>query len=247
MIFWVSSMDLINSLIDNYNWPIFSAFLLGILTSISPCPLATNITAVAFISRNIKTPKYTIVSGFFYTLGRSVSYTSLAALIYFGLSSFQISRIFQRWGDKVLGPILIVIGLIMFDVIRINFKNSNQAVEKIKLWLSDKGYLGSLALGMLFALAFCPYSGVLFFSVFIPLIISSASWLFLPSIFALGTGLPVIIFSFFIAFSLGAVSKAFQTVQRVEKWLRYGVAAIFILTGLYYMQYSVKYLVGYFG
>lgn len=235
-------MDLINSLIDNYNLPILTAFLLGILTSISPCPLATNITAVAFISKDIKTPKHTILSGLFYTLGRGISYTLLATLIYFGLSSFKVSIIFQGWGDKVLGPGLIIIGLIMFDLIKFNLKTSGKT-EKIKLWLSNKGYLGSLALGMLFAFAFCPYSGVLFFGVLIPLIIKSASGLLLPSIFALGTGLPVIIFSFLIAYSIKTVSKAFQSVQKVEKWLRYGVAAIFILAGLYYTQYLVIYLI----
>jgi cytochrome c biogenesis protein CcdA len=235
-------MDLINSLIDSYNFPILTAFLLGILTSISPCPLATNITAVAFISKDIKTPKHTILSGLFYTLGRGISYTLLATLIYFGLSSFQVSRIFQGWGDKILGPVLIIIGLIMFDVIKINLKTSGKT-EKIKLWLADKGYFGSLALGMLFAFAFCPYSGVLFFGVLIPLILKSASGLLLPSIFALGTGLPVIIFSFLIAYSMKTVSRAFQSVQKIEKWLRYGVATIFILTGLYYTQYLVTYLI----
>jgi cytochrome c biogenesis protein CcdA len=235
-------MDLINSLIDSYNFPILMAFLLGILTSISPCPLATNITAVAFISKDIKTPKHTILSGLFYTLGRGISYTLLATLIYFGLSSFQVSRIFQGWGDKILGPVLIIIGLIMFDVIKINLKTSGKT-EKIKLWLADKGYFGSLALGMLFAFAFCPYSGVLFFGVLIPLILKSASGLLLPSIFALGTGLPVIIFSFLIAYSMKTVSRAFQSVQKIEKWLRYGVATIFILTGLYYTQYLVTYLI----
>jgi cytochrome c biogenesis protein CcdA len=235
-------MDLINSLIDNYNLPMLTAFLLGILTSISPCPLATNITAVAFISKDIKTPKHTILSGLFYTLGRGISYTLLATLIYFGLSSFKVSSIFQGWGDKVLGPVLIIIGLIMFDVIKINLKTSGKT-EKIKLWLSAKGYFGSLALGMLFAFAFCPYSGVLFFGVLIPLILKSYSGLLLPSIFALGTGLPVIIFSFLIAYSMKTVSMVFQSVQKVEKWLRYGVAAIFILTGLYYSQYLVIYLI----
>lgn len=234
-------MDLINSLIDNYNIPTLTAFLLGILTSISPCPLATNITAVAFISKDIKTPRHTILSGLFYTLGRGISYTLLATLIYFGLSSFKISSIFQGWGDKVLGPILIIIGLIMFDVIKINLNTENKT-EKIKLWLANKGYLGSLALGMLFAFAFCPYSGVLFFGVLIPLILKSASGLLLPSIFALGTGLPVIIFSFLIAYSMKTVSKVFQSVQKVEKWLRYGVAGIFILTGLYYMQFLVQFI-----
>ena len=235
-------MDLINSLIDNYNLPILTAFLLGVLTSISPCPLATNITAVAFISKDIKTPRHIILSGLFYTLGRSISYTLLAMLVYFGLSSFEISRIFQGWGDKALGPVLIIIGLIMLDVIKINLGNSVKT-EKIKLWLSGKGYLGSLALGMLFALAFCPYSGVLFFGVLIPLILKSASGLLLPSIFALGTGLPVIIFSFLIAYSMKTVSKAFRSVQKAEKWLRYSVATIFILAGLYYLQYLVIYLI----
>jgi len=236
-------MDLINSLIDNYNLPALSAFLLGILTSISPCPLATNITAVAFISKDIKTPKHTILSGLFYTLGRGISYTLLAVLIYFGLSSFQVSQIFQGWGDKVLGPVLILIGLIMFGVIKINLKNNNQTIEKIKLWLSNKGYLGSMALGMLFAFAFCPYSGVLFFGVLVPMTFKSAGGLLLPPLFALGTGLPVIIFSFFIAYSMQVVSRAFQVVQKVEKWLRYGVASVFIITGIYYTQYLIKYFI----
>jgi len=236
-------MEIINSLIDNYNIPALSAFLLGILTSISPCPLATNITAIAFISKDIKTPKHTILSGLFYTLGRGISYTLLATLIYFGLSSFQVSRIFQGWGDKVLGPVLIIIGLIMFGVIKINLKNNSQMIEKIKLWLADKGYLGSLALGMLFAFAFCPYSGVLFFGVLIPLVLKSTAGLLLPPLFAIGTGLPVIIFSILIAFSMQAVGKAFNAIQKIEKWLRYGVASVFLLTGVYYLQYLYKYLI----
>lgn len=235
-------MDVINSLIDHYNLPMLTAFLLGILTSISPCPLATNITAVAFVSKDIKIPKHTILSGVFYTLGRGISYSLLATFIYFGLSSFKISSIFLGWGDKVLGPVLIIIGLIMFDVFKINLKTSDKT-EKIQLWLSNKGYLGSLALGMLFAFAFCPYSGVLFFGVLIPLILKSASGLLLPLFFALGTGLPVIIFSFLIAYSMKTVSKAFKSVQKAEKWLRYGVAMIFISTGLYYTQYLIQFII----
>jgi cytochrome c biogenesis protein CcdA len=235
-------MDIINSLIDNYNLPALSAFLLGILASISPCPLATNITAVAFISKDIKTPKNTILSGIFYTLGRGISYTLLATLIYFGFSSFQIASIFQSWGEKILGPILIIIGFIMLRIIKINLKNNNQTIEKIKLRLAGKGYLGSLALGMLFALAFCPYSGILFFGILMPLILNSTGGLILPTLFAVGTGLPVMIFSILIAFSMQAVGKAFSAVQKIEKWLRYGVASIFILTGIYYSQFLVKYL-----
>ena len=234
---------MISNLIDGNNIPVLSAFLLGILTSISPCPLATNVTAVAYISKDIKTPKYTIFSGLFYTLGRGISYTLLAALIYFGLSAFQISRMFQGWGDKILGPVLIIIGLIMFGLISFNPKGNSQVIEKTKLWLASKGYLGSLALGMLFAFAFCPYSGVLFFGLLIPLVVKSSSGLILPIIFALGTGLPVIIFSFIIAYSIQTVGKAFNIIHKIEKWLRYGVASIFILTGIYYTQYLIKYLI----
>lgn len=236
-------MDFINILIDNYNIPLLTAFLLGILTSISPCPLATNITAIAYISKEIKTVKNTLLNGLFYTLGRGISYTLLATLIYFGLSSFQISGIFQGWGDKVLGPILILIGLIMFGIIKINFGTKNEKIEKLKEWLAGKGYIGSLLLGILFALAFCPYSGVLFFGVLIPLVLNSSESLLLPPVFALGTGLPVIIFSFLIAFSMQKVSRAFQIAQKVEKAMRHTVASVFLIAGAYYLQFLVKYLI----
>ena len=236
-------MDFINILIDNYNIPLLSAFLLGVLTSISPCPLATNITAIAYISKEINTAKNTLFNGLYYTLGRGISYTLLATLIYFGLSSFQISRIFQGWGDKVLGPVLIIIGLTMFGVIKIKFNGHNQKIEELKKWLAGKGYIGSLLLGVIFALAFCPYSGVLFFGGLIPLVLKSTESLILPPIFALGTGLPVIIFSFLIAFSMRKVSQAFHMVQKVEKVMRYIVASVFIISGVYYLQYLVKYLI----
>jgi cytochrome c biogenesis protein CcdA len=235
-------MDVINNLIDTYNIPVLTAFLIGILTSISPCPLATNITAIAYISRNIKTPKHTLLNGLLYTLGRGISYTVLATLIYFGLSSFQISRIFQGWGDKVLGPVLIIIGLIMFGVIKINIGKGNEKIQKLKEYLATKGYLGSLLLGMLFALAFCPYSGVLFFGMLIPLVVRSSEGLLLPPLFALGTGLPVIIFSLFIAFGIKYLSKALLVVTKIEKIMRYTVAGIFVLTGLYYLQYLIKFI-----
>jgi len=236
-------MDLINSLIDNYNIPILTAFLLGVLTSISPCPLATNITAIAYISKEIKNAKHTLTNGLMYTIGRGISYTLLATLIYFGLSSFQIASIFQGWGDKVLGIVLILIALVMFGVIKINLGGHNDKIEKVKEWLAKKGYVGSLLLGMLFALAFCPYSGVLFFGVLIPLVLKSTESLLLPPIFALGTGLPVILFSFLIAFSMEKLGRTFQVMQKIEKVMRYGIASVFMITGIYYLQFLIKYII----
>jgi cytochrome c biogenesis protein CcdA len=235
-------MNTINYFIDTYNIPVLTAFLIGILTSISPCPLATNITAIAYISKDMRTPRHTLTNGLLYTLGRGISYTILAALIYFGLSSFQISRIFQGWGDKVLGPVLILLGLIMFGVIRINLPTCGKKIEKLKSWIATKGYLGSLLLGMLFAFAFCPYSGVLFFGVLTPLVLKSGEGLFLPPFFALGTGLPVIIFSIILAFSIQKVGQALAVVSKIEKIMRYLVSSTFIAVGAYYTRYLVIYL-----
>ena len=236
-------MEFFNTLIDQYNFPLLSAFILGVMTSISPCPLATNITAIAYISKDIKTPKYTLISGLMYTLGRAISYTLLATLIYFGLSTFAIASIFQGWGDKVLGIVLILISLTMFGVIKINLGSKSEKVEKIKEWLASKGYLGALLLGMLFALAFCPYSGVLFFGILTPLVLKSTGGLLLPPLFAIGTGLPVIIFSFILAFGVGKVGKVYNAMAKIEKVMRYGVATIFMITGIYYLQYLIKYII----
>lgn len=236
-------MDLINALIDNYNIPILTAFLLGVLTSISPCPLATNITAIAYISKELKTSKKTLLNGVFYTIGRGISYTLLATLIYFGFSSFSISKIFEGWGDKVLGPILIIFSLIMFGVIKIKINSKNARIDKLKEWLAKKGYLGSLLLGVLFALAFCPYSGVLFFAILIPMVISSTESLLLPLFFALGTGLPVIVFSLLLAFSMQKIGQVFNLAQKIEKIMRYLVASIFLIAGLYYINILIKFLI----
>jgi cytochrome c biogenesis protein CcdA len=236
-------MEFLNTLIDQYNFPLLTAFVLGIMTSISPCPLATNITAIAYISKDIKTARHTLISGLIYTLGRGISYTLLATLIYFGFSAFSIASIFQGWGDKILGIVLILISLIMFGVIKINFGSKSEKVEKAKEWLATKGHIGTLLLGMLFALAFCPYSGVLFFGMLVPLVLGSTESLLLPPVFALGTGLPVIIFSFILAFSVGKLTKMYNAMAKIEKVMRYGVATVFLIAGIYYLQFLVKYLI----
>jgi len=236
-------MDYLNFIIDYYNLPLITAFILGVMTSISPCPLATNITAIAYISKDVKTAKHSLMSGLIYTLGRAISYTLLATLIYFGLSTFQIASIFQGWGDKILGIVLILISLVMFGIIKINFGSKSEKIEKLKEWLMTKGYIGTLFLGILFALAFCPYSGVIFFGILIPLVLSSPERLLLPPLFALGTGLPVVIFSFILSFSIEKVGKMYNMMSKIEKVMRYSVATVFLLTGIYYLQYLVKYLI----
>ncbi|MDV7186285.1 aromatic aminobenezylarsenical efflux permease ArsG family transporter [Lutibacter sp. TH_r2] len=228
-------MDVLQSLLDTYNIPILSALLLGLMTSISPCPLATNITATAFISKNISNKKKVFLSGIIYSSGRAFSYTLIGLILFFGASKFHIARFFQQNGEKYLGPLLILVGLIMLNVIRLNFLGKSNFTEKLSQKFSDKGLLGSFVIGVLFALAFCPYSGALYFGMLIPMTISSAEGLYLPIVFALGTGLPVVLFTYLLAFAAGSVGLFYTKIKIVEKWMRMIAGVVFILTGVYYV------------
>ncbi|MDD2284583.1 MAG: aromatic aminobenezylarsenical efflux permease ArsG family transporter [Paludibacter sp.] len=227
-------MEFLQNILENTEYSIVAALVLGLMTAISPCPLATNISAIGFISRDIEDSKRVFMSGLVYTLGRVITYTGLAVILYFGASQMQISMIFQGWGEKLLGPILIIIGLFMLDVIKLKFPGLSGLTEKIGN-RSKGNYWSSLLLGIVFALAFCPYSGVLYFMMLIPMTISSASGLFLPVVFAVATGIPVIIFAWFLAYAVGNVGKLYSKIKTFEIWFRRIVSVLFILVGLYYV------------
>jgi len=228
-------MEFLQSLLDNYNIPILSAFLLGLMTAISPCPLATNITATAYISKNITDKRKVFLSGIVYSLGRAFSYTSIGLILFFGASKFHLARFLQQNGEKYLGPLLIIIGLIMLNIIRLKFLQKSNFTEKLSEKFSDKGMWGSFVIGVLFALAFCPYSGALYFGILIPITISSVEGLYLPIVFAIGTGLPVILFTYLLAFAAGRVGVFYNKIKIIEKWMRYIAGVVFVLTGIYYV------------
>jgi cytochrome c-type biogenesis protein len=228
-------MDFLQSLLESYTIPILSAFLLGLMTAISPCPLATNITATAFISKNIASKRKVFLSGLLYSLGRAFSYTAIGLILYFGASKFHIARFFNQNGEKYLGPLLIIIGLIMLNVIKLNFLGNSNFQEKLSEKFKEKGLLGSFLIGVIFALAFCPYSGALFFGMLIPMTIASAEGLYLPLVFAFGTGLPVILFTYLLAFTAGKVGVFYNQITKIEKVMRAVAGIVFVLTGLYYV------------
>lgn len=227
-------MEFLQNLLDNNNIPFLSAFLLGIMTAISPCPLATNITAIGFISKDLENRKQIFYNGLWYTLGRAISYTLLGIILYFGASKFQIAKLFQSNGEKFLGPLLIIVGILMLDIIKIKFPGFSSLSDKIGK-NNRSNWWSALLLGIVFALAFCPYSGVLYFGMLIPMTISSASGLFLPFVFAIATGLPVIIIAYLLAFSISSVGGFYNKVKIFEKWFRKVVAVLFILVGFYYI------------
>ena len=214
--------------------PWLTALLLGLMTAISPCPLATNITAVGFISRDIENRNRVFINGLLYTLGRAITYTVIALVIYFGADQLKFGGFFQRYGEKIVGPLLIIIGLFMLDIVKIKFPGFNRLTSRMqekKRW----GYLDAVLLGLVFALAFCPYSGVLYFGMLVPLTIASSSGLYLPVVYAIATGIPVIIFAWIIAYTISSIGGVYKKLKSFELWFRRIIAILFIGVGIYYI------------
>jgi len=211
-----------------------SALWLGILTSISPCPLATNVAAISFLAKKITHPFFVLLSGIAYTAGRMISYSALGfILINSILSILQMAQFLQKYMSKALGPLLIVIGLILLEVIKINLpglvfsqKHHNKLVEA--------GVPGAFLLGAVFALGFCPLSAALFFGSLIPLALKSKFGVMLPFIYGIGTGLPVLAFAVAIAAGITSLSHWFHKLTRVEYYMRIVTGATFVLVGVYY-------------
>jgi cytochrome c-type biogenesis protein len=226
---------------NSSNFPMVSALLLGVLTAISPCPLATNITAIAFISKNNSSgKKQVLLSGFLYTLGLAFTYTGIALIILFGASKFHVAKFFQGNGEKFVGPIMLLIGLIMLNVIKLNFLSNGNFTEKWSDKFKEKGLLGAFLLGVLFAMAFCPYSGALYFGALIPMSLNNEAGFVYPLFYALGAGTLVMFFTVIIAFSIAQLGKYFKAIQKTEKVMRFVAGLLFVLTGLYYILIYLK-------
>ena len=228
-------MDLAG-LATSINIPIISAFLLGLLTTIGPCTMATNIAAVAYISRRLTDRKYVIMTGTLYTLGRMFTYSVLGILIIvIGLNTPGISTFLQIVGEKAIGPFLIVVGLALLFIDRVSFGQGSNKISDMGGKIADWGIIGGFPLGALFALAFCPVSATLFFMVLIPLALKSTEGIILPAMFAIGTGLPVLIFGILLSLGIAGVATWLNATARVEKIIRIVMAIVFIVIGIYYV------------
>lgn len=229
-------MDWLQTLLDNSTAPALTAFLLGLLTAISPCPLATNIAAIGYISKDIENRRRIFRNGVLYTLGRVVSYTILGVILISilkeGASVFGIQKAIGKWGELLIGPLLLLIGLFMLFGHKLNLPQFGFGGKGEEL--ARKGGWGALLLGVLFAMAFCPTSGVLYFGMLIPMsVTASAGWL-LPVLFAIATALPVLAVAWILAFSVEKVGEFYGKLRTIQKWLNIIVGAIFISVGLYY-------------
>ena len=221
---------------NSLNLPGVSAFMLGVMASLGPCTLATNLAAVAYISRRISERRFAVTSGALYILGRMITYTVLGILIiYTGMSIPIISNFLQDISEVIVGPLLIIVGLIMLFIDRISFGEHGSGMANAARKLADAGMLGALPLGIVLALAFCPYSAVLFFMVLIPLTLKTHGGAGLPALFALGTGLPVLLFGTLLSLGVAGAAKWINAISRAEIYTRMAMAALFIIIGIYYM------------
>lgn len=230
-------MEWLQQIADAYknDLPMLAAFVLGLTTAISPCPLATNITATAYLSKNITEKRKVLFSGVFYTLGRMFSYTTLGFVFYFGASQFKIAKLLQGIGGAWLGVALVIAGILMLDLVKFNIPLFEKLKPKVNEEKQKGGYWNAFIMGVAFALAFCPFSGVIYFGVLIPMTIAAPSGLLLPPIFSIATGLPVIIIAWILAYSMANIGKFYSNIKGLEKWFRRVIAALFIVVGVYYI------------
>jgi cytochrome c biogenesis protein CcdA len=220
-----------------------SALWLGILTSISPCPLATNIAAMSFIGRRVGSSPRVLASGLLYTAGRMLAYIVLGVIIVSSLLSVsELSLWLQEYMNKILGPLLILVGMILLELIRLPVSGGG-LVSKMQSRAESGGVWGAGLLGIVFALSFCPVSAALFFGSLIPLCASAGSVALMPSVYGIGTALPVVLFAFLIAFGAGSIAKVFDRLTQIDRWARRITGIVFIFVGIYYcLMYIFKVL-----
>lgn len=231
-------MDWLQTLLDNSSTPVLTASLLGLLTAVSPCPLATNIAAVGYIGKDVENRKTVFFKGMLYVLGRTFTYTLLGVVIIrllrSGSSAFGIQAFLARYGEMLVGPFLLLAGLFMLWGDRIPLPSFGLRTDGERI--AHRGGWGALLLGLLFALAFCPTSGVFYFGMLIPLAASSPMGYFLPVFFAIATALPVLLVSWVLAFSVQRIGGIYGRIRQFGIWFGRITAVLFLLVGLYYCR-----------
>lgn len=229
-------MDWLYTILDNSTLPAVTALVLGLLTAISPCPLATNLTAVAYISKDMSNRRMVFVRGLLYSLGRIITYTLLGGLLIFlirkGEDAFGIQQAISEAGEKILGPILVVVGLFMLFGHLLHLPKFGFSGNTSGSW--TRTTLGAFLLGVLFAMAFCPTSGMFFFGMLIPMSAIAAGGYWLPLLYAIATALPVVLIAWLLAFSIQSVGQAMKHLAAFQKWFNRIVAVLFIGVGVYY-------------
>jgi hypothetical protein len=228
-------MQHLQDLLNSTEAPLLYAVILGLLTAISPCQFARNITAIGYISRDIQNPAKVFVNGLFFTLGNAAGYLSIGVLLFLGASKFSISKALISSANILMGLVLLFGGILMLDIIKLRLPGRGGLMK----WIQQRRFRGnktdSALLGFILSLSFCPYNAALFFGMLIPMTIASIKGLYLPIVYSITTGLPVAIIAFLLAFSVAGIGTFFNKIRIFQVWFNRIVAVIFIITGVYYI------------
>lgn len=234
--------DLIQHILNDSQWPLLTVFLLGLLVAIHPCPLATNVAAFGYISQAVKEEdlpvrmirRMILRNGLLYVLGRTIAYSLLGAVLIFlvgrGIEILDVGDRMSEWGEKLLAPLMIIIGLYLLYVDLLHHHDHVPSARYDRKRF--RGVLGSLLLGIVFAMAFCPESGIVYFGMLIPMSVESSWGYVLPVVFAIGTGLPVLLMAWIIAYSMEAFVRLNRVMHTIQVWSSRVVAVLFIVAGI---------------
>lgn len=229
-------MEWLQQLLDNSTVPLITAFMLGLLTAVSPCPLATNIAAIGFIGKNIENRNRIFWNGILYTVGRIITYAGIGFILIpvlrEGASIYAVQKTIGKYGEMIIAPTLILIGLFMLFGHKLNLRKFGFTGEVKKI--EKSGSWGALLLGILFSLAFCPSSGIFYFGMLMPMAAAETGGYMLPFAFAIATGLPVIVVAWILAYSVAGIGTFYHLMQTFQKWINLIIALLFIAVGIYY-------------
>ena len=229
-------MEWLQTILDGGTAPFITALILGLMTAISPCPLATNVAAMGYIAKDLEQPHMALSRGIIYCFGRMLSYTALGivliAIIRSGSTAFGVQSFVAGWGEKLIGPLMLLVGLFMLFGHRLRLKGFGYSGDGRRI--ASKGGWGALALGALFAMAFCPTSAVFYFGMLIPMSATASSGWLLPVVFAIATALPVLVVAWVLAYSMQSIGKVMGKISVFQRWFNRIVALLFIGVGIYY-------------
>ncbi len=232
-------MNGLQELLNNTDAPLLYALILGLLTAISPCQFARNITAIGYLSRDIENPGKVFVNGLFYTLGNAVGYVAIGLVLFLGASKFNVSRTLISFGNVITGIVLLAGGMLMLDIIKIKIPEGGRLMKMIQERKFRSNSVDSALLGFILSLSFCPYNAALFFGMLIPMTIASIKGLYLPVVYSITTGLPVAIVAFLLAFSVSGIGTFYKRVRTFQVWFNKIVAVLFIIIGIYFIYLFV--------
>ncbi|RRD02205.1 aromatic aminobenezylarsenical efflux permease ArsG family transporter [Prevotella sp. OH937_COT-195] len=228
-------MEILRNIMQESQWPVLTAFILGVLVAQHPCSLATNIAAMSYIGKDVGNRRRVFLDGLLYTLGRTIGYTlpgwAIILLVRSGVEVLNLGDLISEWGERVLGPLLIVIGayLLYSDLL-----HHHDHVPRLPF---GGKHVTPIVLGIVFAMAFCPESGIVYFGMIMPMSVELSSGYLLPVSFAIGTGLPVVLMSCFFAYSFGRFSRLDSGMRFVKAWFTRLIAVLFILAGVFVLLY----------